>query len=451
MRIVSAAAAALACLASSGCMSSLVYRQPVPLAEQADMFNTAAAEAERLMIVRNVMRGRDRSSMIFTRISQMRGAMTRGMTGSLGASIDEDSNNDGVEAELSMTGSTSPSFDFQVMNDEKFNRAMQTSIDLGVYELLQEYGWPRNLLHMLFIERVEEGGRVYNNYPDDWGAMTAFTNWVNTSNLRVCHADNPTRIGPPIIVSAGNDLEDFAALAGAKLSLDDQDNGTWQVIRARTDRFFASNDDCTSASGRYAALLLTLAGSGTTPSSGGGATGSIEIQTPPPTAEATTPERRPARRPTRAQTAAPATPPATPTRTIHVRSIQGVLYYLGEVVRAQHESGHVVEVTLAQDANVVRSPANTAAPASTPRPLFVVQRGTCQDGLNFVHEDGRRYSVPSRVARPNATCSQGREQQVVAAPNPGYSHQVMALVLQLIGIIQQREDAPATAAVQVVN
>jgi hypothetical protein len=50
-----------------GCVPTSFYTRPMPLAEQADQFNRAASQAQRLMIVRNIIRARDRNWIIFNR------------------------------------------------------------------------------------------------------------------------------------------------------------------------------------------------------------------------------------------------------------------------------------------------------------------------------------------------------------------------------------------------
>jgi hypothetical protein len=453
MRLSWAALAAFACVSSAGCAPSQFLREPVPLAEQADMFNRAAADAERMMVVRNIMRARDRSSMVFTRIAQMRGSMTRSFDSTIGLSIDEGGANDGLTAEGSLGGESNPSFDFQVMNDEKFNRAMHTTIDLGVYEVLQEYGWPPNLLHTLFIDRVEVDGRVYENDPEDWGAYEQFAAWLNgpTSaaaeqgaalapyQLRVCHVDNPQNIGPLLSLGANTDLEDIAALAGQKLTLS-AEGAQWRVSRSRVAHFFAAGA-CDSASQRFGIAHVEVAAAG---GAGGAAANMSEGDLP---AAAQT-QQAPAPRPAAARPSAPApaadTPPAG---RIYVRSIQGVLYYLGEVVRAEHGNPeHVVRVRLPPRGGVEGATQRRGTPTpETGRPLFVVHRGACAGGMNFIHDDGARYALaPAATRQCTANAS-------LADAEPSHTHQVVSLMLQLIGLIQSREDVPPTGAVQVVN
>jgi hypothetical protein len=404
MRALVAALAVLACGVSGGCASRGFYERPLPLAEQADQFNRAAADAERLMIVRNVMRARDRNSMIFTRVASMRGSMSRTASNSFGLSAPENSNNDGATAGFTLSGTQAPSFDFAVLNDEKFNRAIQNSLDLGVYQLLLDYGWPGNLLHTLFIERVQIGADRYDNDPDDWAEFQRFRTWLDGAGLRICTTSNPTTFGPPLARDAFN-AEGIAALAAAKLRIREQSGG-WQVVRLGADRYFAE-EECADESAFSASLLQVT---GADPQLGvENFAGGVNIVAPPA---------------------------GGARRTIHVRSLQGALYYLGEVVRAHHADGNVVTVR---------------SRSGVERPLFVVQEATCSFGLNFEHDDGGRYTIPYEAVRAGATACRTSRGQPVDPAAPGHSQQVVALMLQLLGMIQSRDDIPATGAVQIVN
>lgn len=448
-----------ACLSLGACASPAFYRAPLPLEVQADQLNRAAADAERLMIVRNVMRARDRNSMVFTRISSMRGSMSRSVETSVGASLAEGGHNDGGELGASLSGESSPSFDLQIMNDDKFNRAIHSSIDTGVYHMLLEQGWPPHLLHTLFIERVDvrvnsdytdigqpqsadstvtpiSGITTLTNDPSDEVAYGRFRTWLNSvlddtgERLQFCSSESPASFGPYIRVDAA-DLEAVVALAGAKLTLVEgsgADAGRYRVTRPRTESNFGIG--CPSPTAAPAQRSRRGERTRATP----------EVSPPPNAGRAlAVQQERTIDTPTGSTPQAQVTPSAEGSQeNIHVRSIQGVLYYLGEVVRAQHGDNFTVKI-------------NQGAREAT---LFEVREGRCPLGITFVHDDGRTYSIAYESATmdgPN-TCSR---EPVAAATGTQQrrptTNQVIALMLQLIGMVQLRDDGPSTQTVQVVN
>ncbi len=447
-----------ACLSLGACASPAFYRAPLPLEVQADQLNRAAADAERLMIVRNVMRARDRNSMVFTRISSMRGSMSRSVETSVGASFDEGPSNDGATLGAQLSGESSPSFDLQIMNDDKFNRAIHSSIDSGVYHMLLEQGWPPHLLHTLFIERVDvrlnaDGTDVSEaatppveplpivtlvNDPSDAIEYERFRTWLNSvldntgHRLQFCSSENPASFGPYIRVDA-SDLEAVVALAGAKLTLvegADANAGRYRVTRPRTESNFGIG--CPPATATAAPAPRSRRGAARSAAD-------TPAQTPA-VRSLNVQQERTIDVPTGSTPQAQVTPEANgPQENIHVRSIQGVLYYLGEVVRAQHGDNFTVKIN--QDAREA--------------PLFEVREGRCPLGITFVHDDGQTYSIAYESATmhgPN-TCSGGAVEAVASgAPQRHPStNQVIALMLQLIGMVQLRDEGPTTQTVQVVN
>lgn len=453
MKQIIIAIASGACLSLGACASPAFYRAPLPLEVQADQLNRAAADAERLMIVRNVMRARDRNSMVFTRISSMRGSMSRSVETSVGASLAEGGRNDGAELGAQLSGESAPSFDLQIMNDDKFNRAIHSSIDSGVYHLLLEQGWPPHLLHTLFIERVEV--RVNSDYtdigqpqppdssvtplsevvtlvndPSDPIAYERFRTWLNSvldtmgEQLQFCSSESPASFGPYLSVDAA-DLEAIVALAGAKLTLVEgtgRDASRYRVTRPRSESNFGIG--CPSATASAPQRSRRGASAALAPVQGARA---LNVQ-----------QERAVDAPTGGTPQAEVTPAAEGQReSIHVRSIQGVLYYLGEVVRAQHGENFTVKI-------------NQGAREAS---LFEVRQGRCPLGITFVHDDGRTYSVAYESAMMNGPNTCSREEAAMPGPpqrRPS-TNQVIALMLQLIGMVQLREEGPTTQTVQVVN
>lgn len=399
-----AAAAAL-----GGCVPTSFYTHPVPLDVQADQFNTTAAQTERLMIVRNVMRARDRTSMVFTRIESFSGSMQRSISGGASLSMDEGPHNDNFGPEISAGGEVSPSFTLNVLNDERFHRAIESSIDLGIYQSLIDDGWRPLLLHSLFIERVVENGRVYDNDPTDPQAFAAFQHWLTTNRhglpgtLRVCAKSNPDVFSPVLDLRGPTDLSGMAAVAEQHLEFQQDADGV-RLVRPGQSHWFSF--DCNDPEEALASVTREVSQS--------------NRDAPPSQQYVTT-------------TAAGQSAGANGQNRIYVRSIEGVLFYLGELVRAQHRADatdtHPITINIDRNGDGVL----------TPEAIFVVHRagdGQAPSGLVFRHEDGRVYYVPYPPLERGAT--------------PDRTHQVITLLLQLIGVLQQREDVPGTQTVRVI-
>jgi len=399
--------AALALL--GGCVPTSFYTQPAPLDVQADQFNMAAARAERLMIVRNVMRGRDRTSMIFTRIQSFTGSMQRTVSANAGLTLNEGGDGGSLEPGLTLGGQVSPSFNLAIMNDQKFQRAMGSAIDLGLYRNLIDEGWRANLLHTLFIEKVVQGGRIIeNNDPSDSERFRSFQNWLIDAprhrTLQVCAVSHPDRFSPPL--QGAPDLQGVAAVAAQHLEFAPIRRETtagarpvprvgpaaapareWRVVRPNTDRWLSF--DCSQAERTH--------------TQGPGITNDDDEDDSPPT------------------------PSGSNRDGIYVRSIEGVLFYLGEIVRAEGSD----------DNDPLLVNINNDDGSYSQQAIFVVrQSGHPGTGdLVFRHDDGRTYYV----SRPRPSGAHSER-----------THQVITLMLQLIGLLQEREDLPPTASVRVI-
>ena len=399
--------AAMAAL--GGCVPTSFYTHPVPLDVQADQFNTTAAQTERLMIVRNVMRARDRTSMVFTRIQSFSGSMQRSVSGGASLSMNEGPHNDNFGPEISAGGEVSPSFTLSVLNDERFHRAIESSIDLGIYQSLIDDGWRPNLLHSLFIERVVENGRVYDNDPGDPRAFAEFQQWLHSDphgaprSLRVCAKSNPSVFSPPLDLRGPTDLSGMAAVAEQHLEFQ-QSGGQVRLVRPSQSHWFSF--DCSKPEEALASVTREVSQS--------------NRDAAPSQQYVTTTEQ--------GQIAG-----AIGDNRIYVRSIEGVLFYLGELVRAEHRAdandAHAITIGIDREGNGVL----------TPEAIFVVHRagdGEPPSGIVFRHEDGRTYYVPYPPLERGGT--------------PDRTHQVITLLLQLVGVLQEREEAPGTQTVRVI-
>ncbi|MES1197634.1 MAG: hypothetical protein ABUL55_03305 [Pseudomonadota bacterium] len=382
-----------------GCVPQSFYTRPLPLDAQADQFNTVTAQSERLMILRNVMRARDRTSMVFTRIDSFQGSMSRSLESTASAGLAEGPHNDSLAPGVTVSGEASPNFNITVLNDQKFHRAIESSIDLGIYKSLLEDGWRPQLLHTLFIERIVIGNETYNNDPSNPEQFQRFQTWLLAHpSLQVCSGSDVEDFGPPLGANTLSDLQGLAALAGQGLEVRAEGNH-WQLGRTQQNVWLAFNcDDPNSALESVGRQL-----------------GQSTADNPTPTGQYVT------------SSANGQSLGEGKANRIYVRSIEGVLFYLGEIVRAEHRA--------ANDDDPLRIQIDNSN-----QPLFVIHRASAghASGMVFRHEDGQTYYVPypDFAARGDAH---------------DRTHQVVTLLLQLIGVLQEREAVPTTQTVRVVG
>ena len=87
---------------------------------------------------------------------------------------------------------------------------------------------------------------------------------------------------------------------------------------------------------------------------------------------------------------------------IFLRSPEGVLYYLGEILRAEVDKGYVPMIEVCE--------------SRPPVPLFVVNKAGNNDKFSVVtvDYDGSKYSIPGNLATdPDKECSGDRSMQVL--------------------------------------
>jgi hypothetical protein len=467
--------------ALQGCASVLAVTAPSDqLTAQATEFNEAAATTDRQLIVQNVLRARDREALSFTRLTNFRSESSRQTSGGLTASVGEGPGNDTIGPTATISRSASPAFDFPVQTGQSFQRAIHTPIDLSIYRSLIEQGWQPGLLHMVLIERMRlscafllhvrqeytnqnpdgeqfhrtamellsqedrhqlpsaltedqqvaliyaralrhcgiiEGNtpsataapiQVFNYPDDDWAAYVHFRRWIRVlmsggeDFLRVCARSEENQFGPPLTPTAPVDLGDVVAVAGVdSLSWAPHDKThDWRLLQTETSNNFGIS--CGKG-----AIIPEDAG-----------------------------EDDPSQ--------------------IQVRSFEGLLYYLGEVVRISPrdnggvgDPGYVVTAPLQRiepDGQLWRYHLTQCTRDMATDPcedtVFSLHQGDDRDAV-VVRHHGRSYSaLYTPFGRPRGADADDRGDR---------TQQVIELALQLLGQLQEAEDLPTTPVVAVTQ
>lgn len=131
------------------------------------------ANAEDELMLRNIVRARERFPLHFLTIVEVNGDAQVTVGGSLGAAFPADALGESFGATGALTGSTAgrgvttvtpnlsasastrPSFRAAVLATEKFQRGIQTPVSPATIAYYLDAGWPDELIMALFIERLD--------------------------------------------------------------------------------------------------------------------------------------------------------------------------------------------------------------------------------------------------------------------------------------------------------
>jgi hypothetical protein len=482
MYIIIRAALLAACVATSGCAyTSQMQLRGDAIARQTADFDNAIAESDRRMIMTNVLRARDRESMSFSRLSILRGRLSRELSGSLSGQIQENGNNEFFTPNIGVRDEATPEFEVPVLNTQKFNRAIHAEIEDETYRLFLEQDWQPGLIHTLFISRIRltcdtirEIARTIHprpnsvestelaeaqqhcshsnappitlyNDPTEGASDTSergnayfhFHNWLRillsdgNRPLWVCDRDVPRNVGPPIRARQAGDIQGLVASTNEDDLEWDDTNGVWQLQQTATKYSFklgCQDED-------------------------------------PAITPSDDPEERSRETPRRTGRGANATgsgPRPTPLESeVTVRSPEGVLYYLGQVVRVDH---------LARESQRRNGDPQIGAPLHIPRvdavrngshftrelstsedTLFLLREIESKDGVSVRHH-GYHYTAfyTPRGCAPDFPCNPAAPTNALYTGDDR-TQQVIELVLQLFGMLQEREDLPISTAVSITR
>lgn len=172
-------------------------------------YNLAVEKAQNEMLLLNVVRASLHRPMYFTGFNLLRGNMTynisTGLTipfGKIGKGIDTS-----YSLAPSISYSTNPSFDVGVLDTKEFIRGIMTPVSMETMDYYWQAGWPKEMLLLLFVERVEinDGKDILNNYPSDDDSFKKFQDWVSKTTTCKINSKEKPAIGPDIRI--GSDID----------------------------------------------------------------------------------------------------------------------------------------------------------------------------------------------------------------------------------------------------
>lgn len=396
---------------------------PRQVADQNVNMSLAVEEANNRMLLLNVVRAYHRQPFHFFRVGVVRGPAGLGsVTTALPLPFGPDFTAQVYNFSAGYKPDQ-PSFDLTPLDSQEFMQGITKPISPRLIGYYLDQGWPRQLLLHMFVREIEiyenvdnvtrKTGR-YLNYPQNEDDMQKFSRVV--ASLRRCEIDLAEekvvqKHGPPLTLDQHTPIEKLAAARTNDLTLV-EDNGKYQLQRISKVPTLAirmpanaSPEDCAFvrdqerdpavarealASAPIAALLGRNADDPSPPGAG------------------------------------------APWRYRYVfvlRSVEAMIYYLGELTRLQLDGpldNGVADGSRRRAVEIGFEPFRSK-PGD---PLFVVRRGSAEPAAVSVEYWGEQYSIPRSAGRA--------------------SH-VLSLVTQLLGLQNKATEAPVTGVVRVAN
>jgi hypothetical protein len=360
-------------------------------------YNLVVEKVQNEMLLLNIVRASKRRPMYFTGFNLLRGSMsysfqTGNLTipfGKIGSGL-----NGAYSIAPSVSYSASPSFDLMVWDNKEFIDGMMSPVSMDtVYYYLEQLGWHKEMLMHLLVERIEtyDNGSLTASYENNPGDRERFEQFqAKLRELLKCRLVSRERyepIGPRLRAGAIDDLEQLIQVqkAGLTLARANEGNEEWyQLSSKKTDYSYSCRAGGASEVGTY----RISDNKGSRPAGNG--------------------DKQEYR--------------------MFLRSPEGVLYYLGEILRAEVEKGYVPMIEVC---------------GSSPHvPLFVINKSPHDDGNPVISVDyeGNRYSIPGNLASgSDSSCTGDR------------SMHVLTFVSLLIAEQKAGMNVPVTGAVTAVG
>lgn len=384
------AARLVAAIAATGLLSSCAFGPQ--LQAVAVNQNQMVADAEDELTLLNIVRASQRFPLHFTTISEVNGNAQLRAGLALDLTLEDGPNTHEPGGSLGVQ--TTPSYKASVLVTEKFQRGIQQPISPQTVASYLEAGWPDELVLALLVERIDVYATAKSAAPiasihNEPGISAGFGDLLCNYTLD----SRPTASSKPLAGFA--DLIDLDMLASSETSA--------KKRRSEISEFLALIDkDGVSLAGD----TLFLSGS----------SNSVVV-------EALEKSRCEAQADKSLSTADAVLVP-------RFRSTQGVIYFLGEYIRAARD-GPVYLLPFSNDECGAGE-----TPAAHFRPILQVESGNGPDLIETEFR-GQRYFVP----QPSG------ENCVDGATVDARTMQVIAIVQQLLNLHKSSEDLPTSISV----
>lgn len=491
------AAIAAACLFVAGCVYS------PGLVDRAVAFNNAVATSTNELLLLNALRARDRLPTYYTRVASDSASTTIQPTASLAVPFGPGAVKKGFASQFNIGMATQSQLSLQNLDDQKFMRGVLTPVPVDVLSFYLQQGWPPELVLMTMVSRITvpknaieplmtafenqcarsptmdycnnvlpsglaalvgqqyvvaqlrgcvrdlESGQSsdqatldFENYPGSVGQASCFQ-WM----LRLLIALDPIpRSAESYQVVAhdvpSSDLKGLSTIIGMNGAGTGPGKSSFVIVENAHHRFTVCKKQKISGlallhfKGQVAPAKHSTAHDNG--DSSGVDLGDISVQMGAAPVMASQCGATPKHKAKEETEGAGSTSEQAQVR-LTTRSLEGMIYYLGEVLRA--EGGASGEI--AQAAGTTIWAWNRAQHRDAVWGLFVADRGSAPNSSPVsVDFNGSTYFVPSE-------CSDTQ-----ACPDPQHRHrtlQVLALLNQVWGLQKEAAQMPIVPTVTVVN
>ena len=448
-------AALMAVLSLAGCAR-------LEIADHAVDYNKTVEEARNSLLLLNILRAKDRLPMHFTAFSQLRGSLTLKSTGSLSLQIPfggDASNTFPLTPSLELSQTSSPSFDVAILGSKEFMSGILSPIEKSTLKFYLDQRWPSEVLLHLFIHKVTVTYKPWEKnttYPEGWKILANGLIWTSPA---ATSGNTSGKTEPKWGADAGNTVQDngFTWTAYAQTEIVNAPNSEqpegFENFQKWIAKFRKKLRFGTSKSGRPIGADLELKGQAVLEHLVEAEKAELSLVKIPEKPryyrlckittsvilcfgecpksdpkkdcrdgtdeESATLDDRTVKV---AKVAKVAGKPEQPEQTAHLRSVQGILYYLGEVLRYKEDSNKDVIIDEA---------------IGKPKKLFdlTTKKEDVDPDTPVISVDynNRTWYVPTKDKKDGRTKT------------------VLALVLQLLGLHKESKELPTTTAVETVG
>jgi hypothetical protein len=380
------------------------------ISPRASTYNSEAHNAQMSGVLLNVVRASQRHPLEFTAIVNATGGAQASAALGLGASTVGLTVPFGLDSIRTYSASpavsiqSSQNFVVQILDSQEFVSGILKPLDMKTIDYYLQQGFPRGVMLYLIIDRIEivdDKGKVVrsiDNYPGitQFGEFGEIVDGFIADNLKTETVTDMVDLGPPI---AANDIKNAdlqMRIDQAGIVLERTATGDYRLRKKiNTVRFCYEGSDGADRCGatqeeRERLLRAAAAKEGT------------------PAAEAKSFLLAPKQRQF-----------ARYRYRIFPRSTEGIIYYLGEIIRYQNSDRtgkSLVRVPIGREGNS--------------EPLFVLAPSGVSDPLATISYRGTSYSAPAQGTR---------------------TAQVVNIVRQLISLNRSAKDIPTTNVLTVVG
>lgn len=393
------------------------------IADHAIEYNKTVEKTRNSLLLLNILRAKHRQPMHFTALSQVRGKLTLKSTGSLGLSIPfggDASNTFPLTPKLEISQTSSPSFDVAILDSKEFMSGILSPIEKSIFQFYLDQRWPTEVLLYLFIHKIDQSGLeptpinspppknpLDPEYEKKRDQFENFQQWVKKVRDDIKFGTQTTgrAIGPKLSIEGSSMLSHLVATekAGLRLVAIPKKNPSYYRLCKIVSKSVLCVGDCSESDPEETCRKQNE------PESSQKESEPDASKEPPAYQDDSEPK---------AQTMV--LKDGEILGKAHLRSIQGILYYLGEVLRYQDKAEKPV---LINDGKTI---------------LF-----------DLTTDEDRKDTPVISVNYNNQTyyVAKIRGEEV----NGTRTKTVLALLLQLMGLHKESKELPTTTAVETVG